>query len=246
MTYISIRDALATILSKSAPVEDVLINVAPEERETLLQALVVAGDNLAKAIEEDSKLIKFNEHGQWELKTVVFNSAHPHNPPGIQAEPVDQNPDKRTGVLIDKSEDETLEQYKARGGKITEVPGQKTPKKISAQPTRGARGVYTGGAELNAKASKKEKNYTTEDLKNKFKKMDGMSGSLPDGGTTFKGEEIKVHQAGAETYSGDKAESTGDGMRIDNEKAEKYDAGGGGGPAIDWSTVPSQQITGVN
>lgn len=108
MDYINIKDAIATILTKSAPVEDVLINVAPEDRDTLLRTLALTKNKLSKTLahtDPDKSLIKYGENGQWELKTVVFNSAYPKSPAGKQPEPKDKNPDPRTGVNIDKNED---------------------------------------------------------------------------------------------------------------------------------------------
>lgn len=106
MSYITVRDALATILTKSASVEDVLENVAPEDRQMVVDSLAHAKEKLSKGSTElcekmDRELCKWSERGQWELKTTVFNSAHPKNPAGPQEEPKDANPDNRTGVLID-------------------------------------------------------------------------------------------------------------------------------------------------
>ena len=71
--------------------------------------------------------------------------------------PVDADP----GSGLNQSEDddhdkkkETMEEYLKRDGKVKKIKGQKTPKKLTAQPTKSVRNVYNTGSDGYKKGGK--------------------------------------------------------------------------------------------
>lgn len=67
MSYISVKEAIQGILSKSMDADEAFVRVAPEQRQDFQDSLAYIKESLAKAKKDGKEKLKTHQNGQWSL-----------------------------------------------------------------------------------------------------------------------------------------------------------------------------------